>query len=244
MNNFKIKSLTAEQKETRRRILEISFRKGFSHLGSCLGSIDLIDGIYKIKNRDEKFILSNGHAGIALYVVLEKNGFIKDDDIKKMHIHPDMNPKLGIDVSTGSLGQGLPISLGMALSDKSKNVYCLISDGECSEGSIWETLRIAQENKVGNLKIIVNANGWKAYDSVDLKSLISRFKGFGFDIKEVNGSDINGIIETLKENAPEKKLTIIFARTCGDQFPFLNGLDSHYYKMTEEDFQKALELLK
>jgi len=244
MNNFKIKSLNAEQKISRQRILEITSREGFSHLGSCLGSVDLIDGVYKVKNRDEKFILSNGHAGIALYVILEKNGLIKDSDIRKMHIHPDRNSKLGIDVSTGSLGQGLPIALGMALSDRKKNVYCLISDGECAEGSVWEALRIAQENKVNNLKIIVNANGWKAYDPVDLDSLINKFKGFGFEVNDINGHDIVEIINSLKNHSLKNKLKIIFARTSGDQFPFLKGLDSHYYKMTREDFHKALELLK
>jgi len=244
MNNFKIKQLTAEQKSTRKRILEISHRNNLSHLGSCFGAIDIINGIYQVKKRNEKFILSNGHAGIALYVILEKNGLVNDSDIKKLHVHPDRNPKLGIDVSTGSLGQGLPIALGMALSDRKRSVYCLISDGECSEGSIWEALRIAQENKVNNLKIIVNANGWKAYDKVDLDSLLKRLKGFGFAIKEINGNNLRLVIKTLKNDIKTKKLTIIFARTSGDQFPFLKGLDSHYYKMTEKDYIKALELLK
>src|SRR3972149_10953189 len=127
MNNFDIKLLTAEQKNTRRRILEISFQRNFSHIGSCLGSIDLIDAIYKVKKRDEQFILSNGHAGVALYVILEKNGMIKDSNIiKKLNVHPDRNLDIGISVSTGSLGQGLPIALGMALSNKNENVYCLV----------------------------------------------------------------------------------------------------------------------
>ena len=121
MNNFKIRSLTPEQKTTRRRILEISHEKNLSHIGSCFCSVDLINAVYKVKNKEEKFILSNGHAGIALYVILEKNGFLKNSDIEKLNVHPDRNPKFGIDVSTGSLGQGLPIALGMAISDKNKN---------------------------------------------------------------------------------------------------------------------------
>jgi transketolase len=243
MNNFRIQLLTAEQKNTRRRILEISHQKKLSHLGSCLSSVDLIDGVYKIKNKDEKFILSNGHAGIALYVILEKNGYIKDSEIANLHVHPDRNPKLGIDVSTGSLGQGLPIALGIALSDKSKNVYCLISDGECAEGSIWEALRIAGDNKISNLKIIVNANGWSAYDSVDLNSLINKFKGFGYRVLEINGHDMNTILETLK-SAKENDQTVIFARTSVNQLPCLKGLDAHYCVMNENDYKKALELLK
>jgi transketolase len=243
MNNFTIQSLTAEQKKTRQRILEISFQKKLSHLGSCLSSVDLIDAVYKIKNKDEKFILSNGHAGIALYVILEKNGFLKDSDIKSFYVHPDRNPKLGIDVSTGSLGQGLPIALGMAISDKSKNVYCLISDGECAEGSIWEALEIASDHKITNLKIIVNANGWSAYDPVNLISLISKIKGFGYKVLEINGHDMNIILKTL-ESTKGKEQTVIFARTSADQFPFLKGLDAHYCIMNENDYKKALDLLK
>src|SRR3990167_2725344 len=175
MYTFSIKKLNSEQKKLRIRILELSNESHLSHLGSCLSAVDLIDAIYKIKKKDEKFILSNGHAGIALYSVLEKYGYFKNpNDIKKLNIHPDMNIKHGIYVSTGSLGQGLPIALGMALADRKKNIYCMLSDGECAEGSIWEALRVANENKLYNLKIIINANGWGAYDKINLVSLIKR----------------------------------------------------------------------
>lgn len=243
MNNFNIQSLTIEQKITRQRILEISYQKKWSHLGSCLSSIDLIDGIYKVKKKDEKFILSNGHAGVALYTILEKNGYIKNSDMKTLYVHPDRNPGLGIDVSTGSLGQGLPIALGMAIANKNKNVYCLISDGECAEGSIWETLKIAKDNGIFNLKIMVNANGWSAYDAVNLSSLINKFKGFGYSVLEINGHDMNSILEVLKPTK-EKERVIIFARTSTDQFPFLKGLDAHYCIMNDQDYKKALGLLK
>jgi transketolase len=243
MNDFNIQSLTDEQKFTRRRILEISYRENLSHLGSCFSSIDLIDGIYKVKNKDEKFILSNGHAGIALYVILEKYGFIKNNNIKTLNVHPDRNPKLGIDLSTGSLGQGLPIALGMAISDKNKNVYCLISDGECTEGSIWEALKIMNDNNVTNLKVVVNANGWSAYDAVNLDSLINRFKGFGYKVLEINGHDMNAIVEALKSNGNSSQ-TIIFAKTSVNQIPCLKGLDAHYCIMRDKDYDKALDLLK
>ena len=102
-----LKNLLPEQKRLRKRILEISNASQFSHLGSCLTAIDVIDALYQVKNSDEKFILSNGHAAIAWYVVLEKHGFITDPQmINTLHIHPDRNPALDIHVSTGSLGQG------------------------------------------------------------------------------------------------------------------------------------------
>ena len=130
--------LTSEQKYLRRRIIEISYKAKFSHLGSCLSAVDIIDAMYKVKKKNERFILSCGHAGIALYVVLQKYGMMRDSDISRLRIHPDMNSRLGIDISTGSLGQGLPVAVGMALADRKRNVYCLVSDGECAEGSIWE----------------------------------------------------------------------------------------------------------
>lgn len=243
MSNFDIKSLTEEQKETRRKVLEISFKEKLSHLGSCLSSLDLIDEIYGIKEKGEKFVLSNGHAGVALYAILEKNGLLRDSDIENLYVHPDRNPKLGIDVSTGSLGQGLPIALGMAIADKNKNVYCLISDGECAEGSIWESLKIANDNKVSNLKILVNANGWCAYDCVNLNKLRDRIKGFGYEVIEIDGHNTNSIINALNLIKKDGN-KLIFAHTSTDQFPFLKGLDSHYYIMNENDYKNALNLLK
>lgn len=245
MFRFNIKSLTQEQKDTRKRILEVSSRRKLSHLGSCLSSVDLIDAIYKVKEKNEKFVLSNGHTGIALYVILEKNGLIKNPDlINKLNVHPDKNLKIGISVSTGSLGQGLPIALGMAFANKNKNVYCLISDGECTEGSIWETLRISTEKKISNLKIVLNANGWGAYDPINVNNLVKKLSSFGYEIKRINGHNMPRLIETLRSISVKDKPTIIFADTTTDQFPFLKGLDAHYYIMKDNDYKKAIELLK
>ena len=239
MYKFSIKKLTAEQKKLRRRILELSYESNFSHLGSCLSAVDLIDAVYKTKKKNERFILSNGHAGIAWYSVLEKHRYFKNPKaIKKLNIHPDRNVKYDIHVSTGSLGQGLPIALGMALSDRKKNIYCMLSDGECTEGSIWEVLRVAKEKKVHNLKIIINANGWGAYDKVDLSYLVKRIKGFGYDVNKVDGHNTKKILKALKKSH-KKNSTLLFAYTSAEQFPFLKGQDAHYYILKQEDFEKA-----
>src|SRR3990167_4248160 len=110
----------------KQKILDISKKLGLSHIGSSLTALPIIEEIYKIKKPDEKFVLSNGHAHLAHLVVREKYEEIKIDKIHDIHC----NFKDGCDVSTGSLGQGLPIAVGMALADRSRNVYCLISDGE------------------------------------------------------------------------------------------------------------------
>ncbi len=242
MHKFLLRTLSHEQKKLRKRILELSFESDLSHLGSCLSAIDLIDAVYKVKKKDEEFILSNGHAGIAWYTVLEKYGYFKNSNtIKSLYVHPDRNVKYGIHVSTGSLGQGLPIALGMALADRKKNVYCMISDGECTEGSIWEALRVASEYKVCNLKIIVNANGWSAYDKVDLTSLVKRIKGFGYMIEKVDGHDSKSILKVLKKLA-RKTPTLLFAYTTVEQFPFLKGQDAHYYVMKREEYDLAMKI--
>lgn len=244
MMKFNVKNLSKEQKEHRRRIIEVSHKLNLSHIGSCLSAIDIIDAVYKVKSRNEKFVLSNGHAGIAWYVILEKHNFFKDSEaIEKLHIHPDRNPELGIDLSSGSLGQGLPIALGMAMADKRKNVYCAVSDGECSEGSIWESLRISQEYNVCNLKILINANGWGGYGAISIGDLYRRLKGFGCRIARINGHNTAQIIKALRTKGG-KGPTVIFAETEASQFPFLKGQGAHYYIMKEADYQKAMNLLK
>mgnify|MGYP001038045525 CR=1 FL=1 len=124
-------------KELHRRILQVSYERKFSHIGSCLSAVDIIDAIYNIKKPDEKFVLSAGHAHVAHAVVMEKHGIGKIEDLLIAGIHCDRKNKC--DVSTGSLGQGLAIAVGLALADRSKNVYCLLSDGECAEGMICES---------------------------------------------------------------------------------------------------------
>jgi len=236
-------SLTVGQKSTRKRILEISFKRGLSHIGSCLSCVDLIDAVYIVKKKEEKFVLSNGHAGIALYVILEKHGLISGKKTEKLHVHPDRNPKYGIDVSTGSLGHGLPIALGISLANRKKNVYCTISDGECAEGSVWETLRIASESKVNNLKILLNANSWGAYSQINLKVLLKRLKAFGCKVLETDGHNLKSLVKALRTKTKNQPL-ILFAKTKIDQFPFLKGQDAHYYVMKEKDFKLVQKILR
>ncbi len=243
MYSFSLKKLSLEQKKLRKRILELSHDAGLSHLGSCFTAVDIIDAVYTVKKKNDIFILSNGHAGIAWYAVLEKYGHIPHPKItKKFNIHPDRNPQYDIHVSTGSLGQGLPIALGMAMADSKRTIYCMLSDGECAEGSIWEALRVGFEKKVTNLKIIINANGWSAYDRVDLVNLKKRLKAFGYQVKNINGHDSTTLINACRQKNSEN-LSLLFAHTSVAQFPFLTGQDAHYYVMEEEDYIQAMEAL-
>ena len=199
----------------KKRILEIAYKHKLSHLGSYLSAVGIIDEIYKSKNKEDIFILSSGHAALALYVVLEK---YEDKNAEELFLkhggHPHRDEDDGIYCSTGSLGLGITVAVGRALANKNKKVYVLISDGESAEGSVWESLRFIQENNLSNIEIYVNVNGYAAYDKVDTKYLVDRLKAFlpSINIKYTN---VN-------------------------QYPFLRGLNAHYHIMSEEDYKSTL----
>jgi len=196
-----------------KRILEITFQEKLSHLSSCLSALPIIHEIYDQKKEDEIFILSNGHAGLALYCELESRYGI--DPVMLLHkhgIHPGKDLENKLYCSTGSLGSGLPIAVGHALADRNKNVWCMISDGEAAEGSIWESLRFAHEQQLDNLRVYVNINGMGAYDYIDVDYLEKRLLAF---LPTIN----------IRKSEPTK-------------LPFAEGLLSHYYVMKPEDYAK------
>lgn len=199
----------------KKRLLDICYKNNLHHLGSYFSALDIIDNIYSEMKEDDIFILSSGHAVVALYVVLEKYFNINAEMLLKKHgEHPKIDEKNKIYCSTGSLGLGLLVACGRAVANPNRNVYCLISDGECAEGSIWEALRFSKENNLTNLKIYVNANGYCAYDEVDLDYLEKRIKSFNENVN--------------------------FVRTTVEHFSFLKGLSAHYINMSDEDYEQAI----
>jgi transketolase len=195
-----------------KRIMDITYQEGLSHLSSTLSALPIIEEIYKEKKDNEVFILSNGHAGLALYVVLEDLYGIDATMLLHKHgIHPGKDLENKLYCSTGSLGSGLPIAVGHALADRTKNVYCMISDGEAAEGSIWESLRFIKESKLDNLKIYVNVNGMSAYEYLNVDYLIERLKAF---LPRIN----------IRLSDPV-------------EFSFATGLLTHYYVMKPGDYQ-------
>lgn len=221
-------------------MVEMSYEAGVAHLGSALSAIDIIEAIFSVKAPSDKFVLSNGHAASALYAVMERYGLLKQPNLDILGTHPDRNVELGIEVSSGSLGQVLPIAVGMALANRERSVFCSISDGECAEGSIWEAIRIAAEEKLTNLKIIVNANGFGGYGDVDTNQLATSLQSFGLNLVEIDGHDIDGLKTALLLRTI--KPVIVFAHTRVDELPFLQGLSAHYHKMTKEQYELALQL--
>ena len=206
-------------KKLRKRLLKLLYDHNEEHVGSCFTCLDIIDKIFEQKNEDDIFILSNGHAAYALYVVLEKyyDHVDADDLVNKHGGHPNLDEANHIYCSTGSLGSGILIAVGRALANPDRKVYVMVSDGECAEGSVWEALRYIQEPGVDNIEVHVNANGWACYDPIDVEYLRNRCKAFLPDIK-VHETETN-------------------------QFPFLKDLDAHYYKLKEEDYNEGLRLI-
>jgi transketolase len=198
--------------DLRDRILDISYKHKLSHIGSCLTTLPILDFIYSNKNEEDDVVLSNGHAGLAQYVIIEKHyGHDAEQMLLDWGIHPCRDTNRKTSVSTGSLGCGIAIATGMALANRNKNTHCIISDGECAEGIVWESLSFAYKNKLTNLKIYLNMNGYSAYDKVDEQYLENRIKAF---FPTVN---------IWKTNSD-----LIFA----------TGIESHYKTMNENEYKE------
>ncbi len=148
----------------RRRIIETAYKTQCGHVGSCLSCVEILAAIYfRMMKPGDHFVLSPGHKALALYATLVEKGLLKEIDLKKLGTHPKKNKHLGIEFSTGSLGHGLPLALGLAIADPKHITYVLLSDGDMDEGSTLEALRIKRELKINNLMVFVDANGWAAY---------------------------------------------------------------------------------
>jgi transketolase len=201
----------------KKQIVEIAFKHKLGHLGSYLSSVEIIDEIYSKMDKDDIFILSSGHASLAMYVCIEKYFSIDAEMLFLKHGgHPHRDEENKIHCSTGSLGLGLPIALGRALANPNRKVWVLISDGEAAEGSIWESLKTIQELNIDNIEVFVNINGLCAYKEVDIDYMSIRLKSF----------------------LPRIELRY----TTVEQYPFLKGLNAHYHVMSEENYNQVMDI--
>lgn len=266
-----IKKLQEEARKLRKIIFKTIYHAGGGHLPSSFSITELLTALYfKFLNIDPKkpdwqdrdrFILSKGHACIALYSILAQKGFFEKELLfsvcKKGSIlggHPDMLKIPGVDASTGSLGHGFPYALGIALSGKLNNknfkVYSILGDGECQEGSIWEASIFAAQKKLDNIIAIVDYNKLQAIDFVEnvgsLFPFFEKWRSFGWEVREVDGHDIGQIIETL-EDIPFKKEkpNLIIAHTVkGKGISFMENVPIWHYRMpNEEEMSIALNEL-
>jgi transketolase len=240
--------------DLRLRIIEMICNSGEGHIPSSFSIVDIIDHLYASvlnvnpdnvtwSNRDY-FILSKGHGAAALFVVLEKYGFISALDLEnygtKIGIlggHPDSTKVPGVEACTGSLGHGMPMAVGIALGlkiqKKENRVYCLVGDGECQEGTIWEAANIASNQKLQNLSVIVDWNG-SAQQLMPIENLEAKWKAFGWKTQVIDGHDPLSLQESLSKSALNSTgmPQVFIAKTVkGRGVPLLEGHGPWHHKI-------------
>ena len=255
MKNFK-----EIAKRIRRKILYISHKSKSAHIGSALSIVDLIIVIYFkfMKKKSNTFILSKGHACLGHYCLLNELNYFSN---KKLETYGKNNTILmshsshkvpGVEISTGSLGHGLPIAAGVALSYKikklkNKKVFVLMSDGELNEGSNWESFLFVSHKNLNNLTIIIDYNKIQSLDftnkTIKLEPLNKKFQAFGFSVIDIDGHNFTEIYKALIQKT--KKPKIIIANTVkGKGISFMeNKILWHYKSPDENELKKGIEEL-
>lgn len=238
-----MEELNKKSSQARRLILETVHYANAGHVGGPLSAIDMIIALYfsvlNIKPEEphwedrDRFVLSKGHSAIALYTALALRGYYTLEELKtfdhidsRLQAHPDMNLLPGLDMSTGSLGQGISTAVGMALGAKLKNkpfyTYCIIGDGESQEGQVWEAADIASKYKLNNLIVFLDYNklqqyGWKGTDrerEIPVFSPELRWEAFGWNVIIIDGHDMEQILDACaKAKMNTDKPTVIIANT-------------------------------
>lgn len=236
------------------------------HIGSALSIADVIAALYGnvlcIDDPDDperdRFILSKGHAALALYAALFLKGWISEEilntycgDGTVLGVHPEHVVR-GVDFSTGSLGQGVSMGAGAALAARlqqsSRRVFVLVSDAECNEGSLWEAVMFAAHHRLSNLIAIVDLNGQQAlgytHQVLNLSPMAERWRAFGWDVCEVDGHDVSAITRTIRDlNTSSGPPHVMIGHTIfGKGVSFMeNQIKWHYWPMSEEEYQQALK---
>lgn len=263
-----IKSLEKTAAEVRCGIVKAIHNAGSGHPGGSLSAADIVTALYfdemnvdpkdpKMKGRD-KFILSKGHAGPVQYSALAVKGYYPMEDFltlrklgSRFQGHPDMHKVPGIEMSTGSLGQGISAAGGMALANKLDNdpgrVYVLLGDGEIQEGIVWEALMSAAHYKLDNMVAILDHNGLqidgKNEDVMTVAPVVEKFKAFGWNVIQIDGHDFEQILDAFKQaRACKGKPTMIVAETIkGKGVSFMeNNAGWHGKAPDEEQTKQAL----
>ncbi len=264
-------TLKAIAAKLRGEVVEMCHRASSAHLGSSLSCLDILAAAYwgalnidpqrpADTNRD-RFILSKGHAAMALYATLAHRGFFPVEELVtyntdggRLAEHPPANLLPGVEAATGSLGHGLPIGVGAALAARIKGqtyrVYALLSDGENNEGSVWEAAMFASAQKLERLCVIVDYNKWQATarsnETLQLSPLREKWAAFGWDAHEVDGHDPDLLARLLNEipNGSGKPAAFIAHTVKGKGVSFMEDDNNwHYRAPTAEEVVKAKQEL-
>ena len=257
-----MKNLESKALEIRKNIIEMIYKAQSGHPGGALSCADILTALYfsemnvdiekpRSENRD-RLVLSKGHASAALYGTLAEKGFISKDELsgfRKINSilqgHPEMNKIPGVDMSTGSLGQGLSVANGMALAGKLDNkdyrVYCIMGDGEIEEGQIWEAAMTASHYKLDNLCAIVDNNNLQIdgpiTEVMNPTPIDEKFKSFGFNVININGNDMGEILSAFEKarNAKGRPTAIIAKTVKGKGVSFMENQAGWHGKAPNKD---------
>ena len=272
MKITKVEGLANIANDIRIEIIEQVYNANSGHPGGSLSCADILAVLYfnqmnidsenpNAKGRD-RFVLSKGHCAPALYATLARKGYFDKELLKgfrkvesNLQGHPDMKKVPGVDMSTGSLGQGLSAAVGMAIGSKMEHegyrVYCLLGDGELEEGQVWEAAMSASKNKLDNLCAIVDYNTLQIDGNVEevagLIDIKEKFESFGFNVIEVNGHDIEALIHAFNSAKHQKDIpSVIIARTIkGKGVSFMEGkAEWHGKAPNQEQYEEAINELK
>ena len=255
-------------------ILEEVYNAKSGHIGGAFSIADILTVLYfnemniDAKNPDspdrDRLVLSKGHASAALYAALAEKGYIDKEELKtfrnidsNLQGHPDMNKVPGVDMTTGSLGQGLSVANGMAISSKLDSrgyrVYCILGDGELQEGQVWEAAMTSEKYQLDNLCVIVDANELQLTDStmnvkgINYNDIEQKFRAFGFQTVVIDGHNIESIIRalTIAEMTKGKPTVIICKTIKGKGVSFMeNQINWHGKAPNDEEYEMAVNELK
>jgi transketolase len=250
----------------RSEILRLSKRANVGHIGSALSVADILVTLYQNildpaktghPERD-RFILSKGHATLALYCALALRGVLSEEQLDTfgtngtlLGVHPE-HVLPGIDFCSGSLGHGLSYAVGSALaatlSGSSRKVFVLISDGECNEGSVWEAAMFAAHHQLSNLVLVVDLNGQQALDYtrnvLNIANMGERWKSFGWDVTDVDGHNVPEMTRVIQnlDYANQKPHILVAHTVFGSGVSFMeNKIKWHYFPMTNDEYAAAME---
>lgn len=253
----------------RRHIIEMVGKAGSGHPGGSLSVTDILSvlyfgGVLNVDPNDpnwpdrDRLVLSKGHAAPALYAALAEKGFFDTKILTTLRDygsclqgHPDCRKTLGVDASTGSLGQGLSIAVGMALSAKLDRkdfrVWAILGDGECQEGQVWEAAMAASHYKLGNLVAVVDHNGLQIdgpiTDVMSPEPISEKFKAFGFDVRAVDGNDIPELVSLFQSlsKGGQKPVCVIADTIKGKGVKFMEDVAGWHGKAPKgEELERAL----
>lgn len=249
-------------KNIRKNIVKMAHYSKASHIGAALSSVEIVYTLYSkimnitkdnVKSTDrDKFILSKGHACVVLYSTLAEMGLMPKEYLDRYYIdngvltgHLDSNSLEGVDCSAGSLGHGLSIGIGMALAKPQYNIYVLMGDGECDEGSVWESVMLLSQLKLKNLTIIIDENKLQGFgytkDIINQNDIAKKLEVFGLDVVEVDGHSIEELTSAFKKKT-EKPKAIVAHTIKGKGVSFMeNELKWHYKSPNDEELAIALK---